>query len=122
MSGLFASLSQLLTGLRSRLGCQLLSFLNLLSDLFLGCCVRLAGRGLFCGLGFRRGQLLSLLQSRLRFSPSGIGLGVIAVESFLRSLLCGSFGNVLRFLPPLSLGDELLTEALDVLTEVIAGT
>jgi len=30
-------------------------------------------------------------------------------------LSCGTFGNVLRFLPPLSISDELLHEALDVL-------
>ncbi|AWB90888.1 4-aminobutyrate--2-oxoglutarate transaminase [Aeromicrobium chenweiae] len=31
-------------------------------------------------------------------------------------LTCGTYGNVLRFLPPLAISDELLTEALDVLT------
>ncbi len=30
-------------------------------------------------------------------------------------LTCGTFGNVLRFLPPLSISDELLTEGLDIL-------
>jgi 4-aminobutyrate aminotransferase / (S)-3-amino-2-methylpropionate transaminase / 5-aminovalerate transaminase len=30
-------------------------------------------------------------------------------------LSCGTFGNVLRFLPPLSISDELLDEGLDVL-------
>jgi 4-aminobutyrate aminotransferase/(S)-3-amino-2-methylpropionate transaminase len=29
-------------------------------------------------------------------------------------LTCGTFGNVIRFLPPLSIGDELLHEGLDV--------
>ncbi|MBO9524458.1 MAG: 4-aminobutyrate--2-oxoglutarate transaminase [Nocardioidaceae bacterium] len=32
-------------------------------------------------------------------------------------LTCGTFGNVLRFLPPLSISDELLAEACDVLDE-----
>ncbi|GAA1741930.1 4-aminobutyrate--2-oxoglutarate transaminase [Aeromicrobium alkaliterrae] len=32
-------------------------------------------------------------------------------------LTCGTYGNVLRLLPPLSIGDELLHEALDVLAE-----
>lgn len=36
-------------------------------------------------------------------------------------LSCGTFGNVLRFLPPLSISDELLTEGLDVLAEILAG-
>ncbi|WP_448072515.1 4-aminobutyrate--2-oxoglutarate transaminase [Georgenia yuyongxinii] len=33
-------------------------------------------------------------------------------------LTCGTYGNVLRFLPPLSMTDGLLTEALDVLDDV----
>jgi 4-aminobutyrate aminotransferase/(S)-3-amino-2-methylpropionate transaminase len=35
-------------------------------------------------------------------------------------LTAGTFGNVLRFLPPLSISDELLAEGLDVLTEKLA--
>jgi 4-aminobutyrate aminotransferase/(S)-3-amino-2-methylpropionate transaminase len=30
-------------------------------------------------------------------------------------LTCGTFGNVLRFLPPLSIPDQLLIEGLDLL-------
>jgi 4-aminobutyrate aminotransferase / (S)-3-amino-2-methylpropionate transaminase / 5-aminovalerate transaminase len=37
-------------------------------------------------------------------------------------LTCGTYGNVLRFLPPLTIGDELLNEGLDVLAEVFAAT
>jgi 4-aminobutyrate aminotransferase/(S)-3-amino-2-methylpropionate transaminase len=36
------------------------------------------------------------------------------------TLTAGSFGNVLRFLPPLVIGEPLLTEALDVLDGVFA--
>ena len=36
------------------------------------------------------------------------------------TLTAGTFGNVLRFLPPLVIGQELLTEALDVLDGVFA--
>src|SRR6266571_4775623 len=36
-------------------------------------------------------------------------------------LTCGTYGNVLRFLPPLVIGEELLTEGLDVLEEAFAG-
>ncbi|MFE6778000.1 4-aminobutyrate--2-oxoglutarate transaminase [Streptomyces sp. NPDC057702] len=32
-------------------------------------------------------------------------------------LTCGTYGNVLRFLPPLVIGDELLNEGLDILEE-----
>ncbi|MGH3637491.1 MAG: 4-aminobutyrate--2-oxoglutarate transaminase [Mycobacterium sp.] len=34
-------------------------------------------------------------------------------------LSCGTYGNVLRFLPPLTIGDELLDEGLDVLALVL---
>ncbi|MEP6816595.1 MAG: 4-aminobutyrate--2-oxoglutarate transaminase [Marmoricola sp.] len=37
------------------------------------------------------------------------------------TLTCGTFGNVLRFLPPLVMPDHLLDEALDVLDEVVSG-
>lgn len=36
-------------------------------------------------------------------------------------LTCGTFGNVIRLLPPLVIGDDLIDEALDVLAEVLAG-
>ena len=36
-------------------------------------------------------------------------------------LTAGTFGNVVRFLPPLTISDELLTEGLDVLTDLLAG-
>ncbi|GAA1742127.1 4-aminobutyrate--2-oxoglutarate transaminase [Microbacterium paludicola] len=35
-------------------------------------------------------------------------------------LTCGTYGNVIRFLPPLSIGDELLNEGLDVVAEALA--
>lgn len=37
-------------------------------------------------------------------------------------LTCGTFGNVLRFLPPLSISDELLTEGLQILTHAFEET
>jgi 4-aminobutyrate aminotransferase/(S)-3-amino-2-methylpropionate transaminase len=36
-------------------------------------------------------------------------------------LTCGTYGNVIRFLPPLSIPDHLLIEGLDVVTEAVAG-
>jgi 4-aminobutyrate aminotransferase/(S)-3-amino-2-methylpropionate transaminase len=41
-------------------------------------------------------------------------------EQGLLVLTCGTYGNVLRFLPPLVIGEELLTEGLDVLEAVFA--
>ena len=38
----------------------------------------------------------------------------------LVTLTCGTFGNVFRFLPPLSAGDDLLSEGLDILDEAFA--
>ena len=38
------------------------------------------------------------------------------------TLTCGTYGNVFRFLPPLSISDDLLNEALDVLSDTFAAT
>lgn len=35
-------------------------------------------------------------------------------------LTCGTYGNVLRFLPPLSMPDHLLNEGLDILAAAFA--
>ena len=35
-------------------------------------------------------------------------------------LTCGTYGNVIRFLPPLSIGDELLHEGIDVVATALA--
>ena len=35
-------------------------------------------------------------------------------------LTCGTYGNVLRFLPPLVIGEDLLTEGLDIIEEALA--
>jgi len=37
-------------------------------------------------------------------------------------LTCGTFGNVLRFLPPLTINDELLNEGLDLLADAISAS
>jgi 4-aminobutyrate aminotransferase/(S)-3-amino-2-methylpropionate transaminase len=36
-------------------------------------------------------------------------------------LTCGTYGNVLRFLPPLVIGEDLLDEGLDIIEEAFAG-
>lgn len=35
-------------------------------------------------------------------------------------LTCGTFGNVIRFLPPLSIGDDLLNEGIDIVAAALA--
>jgi 4-aminobutyrate aminotransferase/(S)-3-amino-2-methylpropionate transaminase len=37
------------------------------------------------------------------------------------TLTCGTYGNVLRLLPPLAIGDELLLEGLQVIADALAG-
>jgi 4-aminobutyrate aminotransferase/(S)-3-amino-2-methylpropionate transaminase len=37
-------------------------------------------------------------------------------------LTCGTFGNVIRLLPPLVIGQDLLAEGLDVLTDAVRAT
>jgi 4-aminobutyrate aminotransferase/(S)-3-amino-2-methylpropionate transaminase len=39
----------------------------------------------------------------------------------LVTLTAGTYGNVFRFLPPLSIGDELVAEGLDILDQAFAG-
>lgn len=41
-----------------------------------------------------------------------------AHEQGLIVLTCGTYGNVLRFLPPLAISDDLLNEGLDILTAI----
>jgi 4-aminobutyrate aminotransferase/(S)-3-amino-2-methylpropionate transaminase len=45
-----------------------------------------------------------------------------ARENGVIVLTCGTYGNVLRFLPPLTISDELLNEGLDVLADAFSAT
>jgi 4-aminobutyrate aminotransferase/(S)-3-amino-2-methylpropionate transaminase len=50
---------------------------------------------------------------------------LVAAEAHARGLVvltCGTYGNVLRFLPPLSIPDHLLAAGLDILEEIFAGS
>ncbi len=40
----------------------------------------------------------------------------------LITLTAGTYGNVLRFLPPLVIGEDLLAEGLDMLEDAFAAT
>lgn len=58
-------------------------------------------------------------------TPDADLTAAIAAAARLRGVIvltCGTYGNVLRFLPPLTIGDDLLTEALEVLSEAFAAT
>jgi 4-aminobutyrate aminotransferase/(S)-3-amino-2-methylpropionate transaminase len=57
--------------------------------------------------------------------PDAALTGRIAAAAHQKGLVvltCGTYGNVLRFLPPLSMPDHLLDEALDVLAAVFEET
>ncbi|WFB85566.1 MULTISPECIES: 4-aminobutyrate--2-oxoglutarate transaminase [Streptomyces] len=42
-------------------------------------------------------------------------------QAGLLVLTCGTYGNVLRFLPPLVIGEDLLNEGLDIIEQALAG-
>jgi 4-aminobutyrate aminotransferase/(S)-3-amino-2-methylpropionate transaminase len=46
-------------------------------------------------------------------------LATAAHQQGLIVLTCGTDGNVLRFLPPLVISDDLLHEGLDILAEIL---
>jgi len=50
---------------------------------------------------------------------SAIAKGCIAKGVVV--LTCGTYGNIIRFLPPLTIPEPLLAEGLDVVAEVLAG-
>jgi 4-aminobutyrate aminotransferase / (S)-3-amino-2-methylpropionate transaminase / 5-aminovalerate transaminase len=55
--------------------------------------------------------------------PDAALTGKVAAAAHQQGLVvltCGTFGNVLRFLPPLSIPDHLLDEALDLLDAIFA--
>jgi 4-aminobutyrate aminotransferase/(S)-3-amino-2-methylpropionate transaminase len=43
-------------------------------------------------------------------------------ESRVLLLSCGTYGNVIRFLPPLSISDDLLVEGLQVVASQLAAS
>ncbi len=55
--------------------------------------------------------------------PDGTLTGAIAKACIAEGVIvltCGTYGNVIRFLPPLSISDELLHEGLDVLAAALS--
>ena len=56
-------------------------------------------------------------------APNAALVGAVAKaagENGVLVLTCGTYGNVIRFLPPLAISDELLREGLQVIAEAIA--
>ena len=57
--------------------------------------------------------------------PDAVRAGAISAYCHAQgvvTLTCGTYGNVLRFLPPLVIGDALLTEAFDVVSAAFDAT
>ena len=74
-----------------------------------------------------RGAMLALeiVSDREAKTPDSARTAAVAAachQQGLVTLTAGTFGNVLRFLPPLVIGDDLLTEGLDILAEAFATT
>ena len=69
-----------------------------------------------------RGAMLAveLVTDQERKTPAAALTGAVNKACHARGLVtltCGTFGNVFRFLPPLTIADDLLAEGLDILDE-----
>ncbi len=72
-----------------------------------------------------RGAMIAmeLVEDRDTKEPAAALTGAInkaCHDRGLVTLTCGTLGNVFRFLPPLTIGDDLLNEGLDILEEAFA--
>jgi 4-aminobutyrate aminotransferase/(S)-3-amino-2-methylpropionate transaminase len=73
-----------------------------------------------------RGAMLAieLVKDRRSKEPSPEATAALAKachQAGLLVLTTGTYSNVMRFLPPLVIGEELLNEGLDILEESLAG-
>jgi 4-aminobutyrate aminotransferase / (S)-3-amino-2-methylpropionate transaminase / 5-aminovalerate transaminase len=73
-----------------------------------------------------RGAMIAveLVQRDTADPDSGLAAAVAtaAREQGVIVLTCGTYGNVLRFLPPLSISDELLNDGVDVLADAFSAS
>ncbi|WP_086731892.1 4-aminobutyrate--2-oxoglutarate transaminase, partial [Streptomyces fradiae] len=81
-----------------------------------------------CSIGDIRGRgamiAIELVKDPATKEPNPEAAGALAKACHAEGLLvltCGTYGNVLRFLPPLVIGEELLNEGLDILENAFAG-
>ncbi|WP_432123373.1 4-aminobutyrate--2-oxoglutarate transaminase [Streptomyces sp. S1] len=73
-----------------------------------------------------RGAMIAieLVKDPATKEPYAEAAGALAKACHAEGLLvltCGTYGNVLRFLPPLVIGEDLLNEGLDILENAFAG-
>ncbi len=62
-------------------------------------------------------ELVSDLDAKTPHPELAAAVSKECFKQGLITLTCGTFGNVFRFLPPLVIGDDLLSEGLDILDE-----
>jgi 4-aminobutyrate aminotransferase/(S)-3-amino-2-methylpropionate transaminase len=72
-----------------------------------------------------RGAMIAieLVKDRATKEPNAEAAGALAKACHQEGLLvltCGTYGNVLRFLPPLVIGEDLLNEGLDIIEQAFA--
>ncbi|MFD7872510.1 aminotransferase class III-fold pyridoxal phosphate-dependent enzyme, partial [Microbacterium sp. NPDC059771] len=72
-----------------------------------------------------RGAMIAieLVKDRRTKEPAPEATAALAAACHAAGLLvltCGTYGNVLRFLPPLVIGEDLLEEGLDILENALA--
>ncbi|MFF1452233.1 4-aminobutyrate--2-oxoglutarate transaminase [Streptomyces sp. NPDC058274] len=72
-----------------------------------------------------RGAMIAieLVKDRDTKEPNAEAAGALAKACHQEGLLvltCGTYGNVLRFLPPLVIGEDLLNEGLDIIEQAFA--
>src|SRR4051812_29821311 len=72
-----------------------------------------------------RGAMIAieLVKDRASKTPNPEAAGALAKACHAEGLLvltCGTYGNVLRFLPPLVIGEDLLNEGLDIIEQAFA--
>ncbi|MFD9632852.1 aminotransferase class III-fold pyridoxal phosphate-dependent enzyme, partial [Streptomyces violascens] len=73
-----------------------------------------------------RGAMIAieLVKDRASKTPNPEAAGALAKACHAEGLLvltCGTYGNVLRFLPPLVIGEDLLNEGLDIIEQAFTG-
>ena len=72
-----------------------------------------------------RGAMIAieLVKDRTTKEPNPEATAALAKACHQEGLLvltCGTYGNVLRFLPPLVIGEDLLGEGLDIIEQALA--
>jgi 4-aminobutyrate aminotransferase/(S)-3-amino-2-methylpropionate transaminase len=71
-----------------------------------------------------RGALIAMeLVDAVTAEPDAALTARVAAEAHQRGVIvltCGTYGNVIRFLPPLTISDELLIEGISVIAEALA--